>query len=55
MAQSLIALRDTDLRHYLAAISAPTLIMHWKKDKNMYISNDRTNEIIFNKLIHYPI
>ncbi|MCE9538532.1 MAG: alpha/beta hydrolase [Bacteroidetes bacterium] len=33
MAQSLIALRDTDLRNDLAAISIPTLIMHGKKDK----------------------
>ncbi len=33
MAQSLIALRDTDLRKDLAAISIPTLIMHGKKDK----------------------
>lgn len=33
MAQSLIALRDTDLRKDLVAISIPTLIMHGKKDK----------------------
>lgn len=33
MAQSLIALRDTDLREDLAKISIPTLIMHGKKDK----------------------
>lgn len=33
MAQSLIALRDTDLRNDLATISIPTLIMHGKKDK----------------------
>lgn len=33
MGQSLIALRDTDLRNDLAAISIPTLIMHGKKDK----------------------
>lgn len=33
MAQSLIALRDTDLRDDLAKITIPTLIMHGKKDK----------------------
>src|SRR6185436_12931409 len=33
MAQSLIALRDTDLRPDLPGISIPTLIMHGKKDK----------------------
>ena len=33
MAQSLIALRDTDLRKELSKISIPTLIMHGKKDK----------------------
>lgn len=33
MAQSLIALRDTDLRNDLSKISIPTLIMHGKKDK----------------------
>lgn len=33
MAQCLIALRDTDLRNDLTAISIPTLIMHGKKDK----------------------
>lgn len=33
MAQSLIALRDTDLRKCLSKISIPTLIMHGKKDK----------------------
>ncbi len=32
-AQSLIALRDTDLRKDLSRISIPTLIMHGKKDK----------------------
>ena len=32
-AQSLIALRDTDLRSDLEKISIPTLIMHGKKDK----------------------
>jgi len=32
-AQSLIALRDTDLRPDLAKISIPTVIMHGKKDK----------------------
>ena len=32
-AESLIALRDTDLRADLAKISIPTLIMHGKKDK----------------------
>lgn len=33
MAQSLIALRDTDLRNDLGKIKIPTLIMHGKKDK----------------------
>lgn len=33
MAQSLIALSDTDLRNDLSKISIPTLIMHGKKDK----------------------
>lgn len=33
MAQSLIALRDTDLRPDLPNITIPTLIMHGKKDK----------------------
>lgn len=33
MAQSLIALRDTDLRNDLSRISIPTLVMHGKKDK----------------------
>lgn len=33
MAQSLIALRDTDLRNNLSKISIPTLILHGKKDK----------------------
>jgi len=32
-AQCLVALRDTDLRHDLAKITVPTLIMHGKKDK----------------------
>jgi len=32
-AQSLVALRDTDLRKDLAKITVPTLIMHGKKDK----------------------
>jgi pimeloyl-ACP methyl ester carboxylesterase len=31
--QCLITLRDTDLRHDLAKISIPTVIMHGKKDK----------------------
>jgi non-heme chloroperoxidase len=33
MAQSLVALRDTDLRSDLSNITVPTLIMHGKKDK----------------------
>ena len=33
MAQSLIALRDTDLRSDLSKISIPTMIMHGRKDK----------------------
>ena len=33
MAQSLVALRDTDLRNDLLSITIPTLIMHGKKDK----------------------
>lgn len=33
MAQSLVALRDTDLRGDLAKITVPTIIMHGKKDK----------------------
>ena len=33
MAQSLVALRDSDLRDDLEKITVPTIIMHGKKDK----------------------
>lgn len=52
-AQSLIALRDTDMREDLAKIKIPTLIMHGKKDKicSFDLAEQMKDRIINSQLI----